>query len=150
MGLEDAITKESKARATDLDIASHDRLADARALIAAGRSASAIAAGIYALEIRLKVLICRRLDLANLPRAFEFHDLDALLILTGLKQRLDRKAPKGVKLNWSNLTQFARGGKLSELRYSPESNWPLPQANTLLNWLDDPRSGVLSWLSRQK
>jgi hypothetical protein len=150
MGLEDAITRESKVRAIDLDFASNDRLADSRALIAAGRSASAIAAGIYALEIRLKILICQRLELESLPRAFEIHDLEALHILAGLKQRVARKAPVRVRQKWSNITQFAGRGTLNELWYSPDSHWSLTQAKEFLSWLDNPRSGVLTWLSRQK
>jgi hypothetical protein len=55
----------------DLEAAWPDRLKDAEALLAAGRNGWAIATGLYALEIRLKVLIARRLDLEQLPRPFE-------------------------------------------------------------------------------
>ncbi|HMB03661.1 MAG TPA: hypothetical protein VKP69_07955, partial [Isosphaeraceae bacterium] len=72
------------ARRVELQQASVDRQLDARALLAATRYASAIAMGLYALEIRLKVKICFRLDLDALPTAFEVHDFQGLLILTGL------------------------------------------------------------------
>ena len=83
----------------DLDTAWRDRLADAEALLAAGRNGWAIATGLYALEIRLKVLVCRRLDIDKLPKAFEVHDLSSLLLLAGLSQRILRKPARTVKTN---------------------------------------------------
>ena len=58
-----------------------DRLAEGKALLAASYHAWAMATGLFALEIRLKVLICKRLKIDKLPRAFEIHDLDGLLLL---------------------------------------------------------------------
>jgi hypothetical protein len=124
-----------------------DRLSDANALLAAGRSASSIASGLYALEMRLKVIICKRLDLMRLPKAFEIHDLEALLILTGLKKRLDDPGAEDVKMNWGNITAF--GDSLNELRYLPDRNWHPTHAVTFLNWLEDPHAGVLTWLMKQ-
>ena len=50
-----------------------------RRLLAADRPATADRDWrFYAVEIRLKVLICRRLELTALPKAFEIHDLEAL------------------------------------------------------------------------
>jgi hypothetical protein len=63
---------------TDLQIAAQDRLFDAEALFSAGRFASTIAMGVYSLEIHLKVLICKRLNLSALPKPFETHDLEGL------------------------------------------------------------------------
>ena len=83
-----------------LEAAWQDRLADAEALFAAGRNAWAIATALYALEIRLKVLVCKKLDLSDLPRAFEVHDLDGLLLLAGLSRRIKRKGAVQVKQNW--------------------------------------------------
>jgi hypothetical protein len=73
----------------DLEAAATDRLLDAEALFAAGRFASAVAMGVYALEIQLKVLICRRLNLTALPRAFEIHDIESLLVLSGHQSSKD-------------------------------------------------------------
>jgi hypothetical protein len=44
---------------SDLQAAAAERLQDAELLFAAGRFPSAIAMGIYSLEIYLKVLICK-------------------------------------------------------------------------------------------
>ena len=49
-------------------------------------------AGIYASEIYLKVRACKKLDLDELPRAFELHDLDGLLVVSGLSRRLEQQA----------------------------------------------------------
>ena len=53
------------------------------------RFASAIAMGVYSLEIHLKVRICKRLNLEALPKPFEIHDLEGLLVLSGLQAARD-------------------------------------------------------------
>lgn len=137
-----------RARVADLEVAANDRLADSRALFAASRSASAIANAIYAIEIHLNVLICKNLELTSLPSAFEIHDLDALLVLSGLSRRLDNTSAAGVKFNWNNILNLAVN--LNELRYSPDQRWSPQEAATFLHWLEDPSDGVLPWLLSQK
>jgi hypothetical protein len=66
------------ANVADLQAAAADRLQDAELLHANGRFASAIAMGVYSLEIHLKARICVKLNLAALPRPFEIHDLEGL------------------------------------------------------------------------
>ncbi len=123
-------------------------MADARALLSAGRAAASMAAALYGLEIQLKVLVCRRLDLDQLPRAFEIHDLKDLLILAGLGRRLKEHAPMSVQFHWDEVvTKFA--GRLNEYRYSPESRWAVADAKALIKYLETPRTAVLSWLRKQ-
>jgi hypothetical protein len=57
-----SLTK-SGAPLSDLEGAATERLDDAEALLKAGRYAAAIMSGYYSLEIRLKIIICRRLQL---------------------------------------------------------------------------------------
>jgi hypothetical protein len=134
------------ASAADLQIAAADRLLDAEALFTAGRYASTIAMGVYALEIHLKVRICQRLNLTALPRAFEIHELQGLLILTGLlAARL--AAPPQVQLNWEYLADEAE--RINDLRYAPSANWSQSDAQTFLQKLRDPPNGVLPWLLAQ-
>ncbi len=142
------------ANAADLQAASRHRLEDAKALDASGRAASAIAAGLYALEILLKALICKRLDLPALPKAFEIHDLEALLILSGLSQRLADPSASPVKFNWQEILVLANS--LNEFRYLPEGSHQLPldarsphDASTFLARLENPADGVLTWLLNQ-
>jgi hypothetical protein len=132
----------------DLEIAWQDRLADAEASFAAGRDAGAMAAALYALEIRLKVLICKRLEVESLPLAFEVHHLDGLLLLAGLSVRIQRKGAARVKQNWDKITDVS--GDLNDLRYKPASNWTHQDAAALLSQLSDPPHGVLLWLGKQR
>lgn len=137
-----------RAALSDLDAAWQDRLVDADALFKAGRNAGAIAAALYALEIRLKVLVCKKLDLPQLPRAFEIHDLDGLLLLAGLSRRLRRKSAAKVLLNWDAI--LSQSQKLNDLRYAPDKNWSHAQAATFLRQLTTPPDGILPWLSKQR
>ncbi len=136
------------ASVTDLDEVANDRLADAKALQAANRPASAIATAIYSIEIRLKVLICARLELPALPKAFEIHDLGALLVLSGLSLRMDDPAAAGVRANWDNIQSLAVD--LNDLRYAPDQRWNAQQSATFLLWLEGHPDGVLPWLLKQK
>lgn len=125
-----------------------ERLADSQCLLAGGRYASAISLALYALEISLKVRLCERLDLDALPKPFEIHELDELLLLCGLKNRLDDPIFSGVKTNWGILvTGVAR--HVNDLRYLPGSSVTKAQAEDLLFVLNDPVEGILTWLQNQ-
>jgi len=132
----------------DVETAWQDRLADAEALFAAGRNGGAIATGLYALEIRLKVAICKRLDLEQLPKNFEIHELRALLLLAGWSRRIERKGARKVKLNWDKIV--SQSEELNKLRYTGDRNWTHAQAASFLSCLKDPPHGVLPWLSKQR
>ncbi|HWE38696.1 MAG TPA: hypothetical protein VG406_19265, partial [Isosphaeraceae bacterium] len=93
--------KTGRTHLGDLEMAVGERLDDANALFSAGRYASAIAMAFYALEIQLKVVICRRMELKTLPKAFEIHDPEALMILTGLSGKIGQvKRPRAVANHW--------------------------------------------------
>ena len=130
----------------DLEQAWQDRMADAEALLAAGRNALAIATGLYAVEIRLKTVICRRLDLEQLPRAFEVHDLLGLLTLAELSRRIERKPAKSVKENWDAVMNHVP--RLNDFRYTPDAGWTAAQAREFFRQLRDPPHGVLVWLGK--
>jgi hypothetical protein len=132
----------------DLEAAWQDRLADTEAFFAAGRTGSAMASALYALEIRLKVLICKKLELEQLPQAFEIHHLPGLLLLAGLSARIERRGAARVKKNWDEIKNV--GVDLNDLRYTPASNWTHQQAAALLSQLRDPPHGVLLWLGKQR
>jgi hypothetical protein len=134
------------AQTADLQVAAADRLHDAEVLFAAGCFASAIAMGIYSLEIHLKVLICRRLNLAALPKPFEIHELDSLLVLSGLQAALD-SAPPDVKFNWDQAE--AESLQINEMRYLPSGCRSRTDAEDFLRELRDPPFGVLPWLLAQ-
>ena len=140
-----------KAGATSaaLEAASLDRLADAQVLLDAGRFASAIAMGIYAVEMSLKVAICRRLSLDALPKAFEIHDLESLLLLAGLQARIALKKNLRVATHWNLVLE--QSTRLNELRYRPIAELALssPEVTMFIRSIAVPPHGVLPWLSKQ-
>lgn len=133
-------------KVADLGQAAADRLLDAEVLRAGERHASAIAMGLYALEITLKIAICRRLDLDALPVDFRIHDFDGLLILTGLSRRIRKRQFAGVRRNWTPILEEFNTKQINKLRYS-SSNFTDEQVGTFLDQLRDPTHGVMTWLS---
>ncbi|HEY2155497.1 MAG TPA: hypothetical protein VGH33_07700 [Isosphaeraceae bacterium] len=134
------------AKRADLEWALEDRLKDAEALFKARRYASSIAMGLYALEIGLKIAICRRLDLDALPAAFEIHDIQGLVVLAGLQRRLHDPASASIKVNWDALAAFGVG-HVNDLRYLPSGLWSRAQARDVLDRLQAPPDGVLPWIT---
>jgi hypothetical protein len=137
------------ASAADLATAWQDRLADANALLAAGRHASAIAFGVYTLEVVLKTRICRVLNLGQLPRIFEIHDLVGLATAAGLRSRIDDSAflNSNIGQNWALVSLASQ--KLEDYRYKPDSGWSKQDAADILNCLQDPTDGVIPWIQKQ-
>jgi hypothetical protein len=136
------------ATLADLQAVYKDRLADAEVLFNSQRYASAIAMWFYALEICLKIAICRRLDLNELPKAFEIHDFQALLVVAGLRNRLGDPSAVLVKANWDNVTAYGPG-HINELRYSPSASWGKGQAEDYRTRLLTDADGVLPWITAQ-
>lgn len=135
-------------RVHELERAARDRLEEAELLFAAERYSSAVMMGLYGLEIQLKVLICRRLDLDQLPRAFETHDLEGLLVLAGLSRKIKSiKRPRGVEKNWSELLVVSEA--INDFRYTTNPGWDRAWADKILRQLRDHPNGVLPWLSKQ-
>ena len=131
---------------TDLELAWADRLLDAECLLTSRRHASAIVMGLFSLEIILKVVICRNLNIKHLPRAFEIHDLDGLLLLSGLSSRINESTAAPVRANWSLLVRTSE--RLNDMRYTPNAQWTLADATDFFDQLRSKPDGVLTWLSR--
>jgi hypothetical protein len=131
---------------TDLEAAAIERLQDAEMLFTAGRFASAIAMGVYSLEIHLKVRICKKLNLIGLPKAFEIHEIESLLVLSGLRAARDGATP-ALQLNWEEIVDHSL--QVNEMRYLSPANWNHSDALTFFQRLRDPPDGVLPWLLAQ-
>ncbi len=108
----------------------------------------ALALRLYALEIRIKTFICKRLRLDNLPRACKTHDLSELIIFTGLWEQLQDPVNAAIRTNWDLLADFSRV-QLNDQRYLPRGLLDPGLLKACSDALDDPRDGVLPWLSRQ-
>jgi HEPN domain-containing protein len=118
--MDEAKLKKLGAPVSDLDHSAQARLDDAEALLLANRYASAVVHALYALEIKLKAVICRRLDVTALPVIFQTHDLEALLLHAGLFHKIRRvKRPRGVFTNWDDLLITSMRKEVREARYSP-------------------------------
>jgi hypothetical protein len=131
---------------SELQAAAADRLQDAEALFSPARFASAIAMGVYSLEIHLKVRICQKLDLHALPSLFETHDLEGLLVLCGL-QTARNSASAVMRKNWDAIVD--RSSQINQLRYQSSSHLTQSHVQTFLEQLRDPPDGVLPWLLAQ-
>ncbi|MDX2039216.1 MAG: hypothetical protein SFX72_21395 [Isosphaeraceae bacterium] len=127
----------------ELELAWVDRRDDARILAERGRTGLAIACGIYALEIKLKTIICRKLDLERSPKEFEIHDLQGLLTVAGLSRKIN--AHPLIKLQWVRVVETAR--ELNDFRYRPNHSFSIEQMTEFFFSLEDPAEGVLPWLS---
>ena len=129
----------------DLEAAWPEREVEAALLAANGDLAMAASLRCYALEIRIKVLICQRLNLDYLPRACKTHDLKELIIYTGLWAELNDSQNAAVVNHWKIMTEFS-SRLLNVLRYRPNSSYSPIEVDAL----DDPQDGVLAWLSRPR
>jgi len=134
--------------ARDLEESAIERFKDAEALFDAGQFAGSVMMALYALEIRLKVVICRHLNLEKLPTPFQTHDLEGLLILSGQFNRLHTaKRPKNLATNWEELIQIYR--RADQIRYANDPYWSREKAERVLKLFRDPTSGVLTWLEKR-
>lgn len=145
MARDNAFTSLGSTR-SELEQAWRDRLEDAEVLLAKGRYAASIASGIYALEIRLKVLICDRLELDSLPKLFETHHLRGLLYMAGLARRLESERESAVRRNWDGIVLVS--DSLNDLRYKPNALWTEEQSSRFLDQLRTPPNGVIPWLEK--
>jgi len=74
--------------AATLQQAYQERKAEYDVLRAAGRWSGAILHAGILLELALKIVICKQLDVSNLPTLFQVHDLELLAYCSGLYRRL--------------------------------------------------------------
>ena len=133
----------------DLRKAADERLIDSEVLFQGGRYSAAVAMAVYSLEICLKVEICRRLDLESLPRLFEIHDLDGLLLLSGLRKKLHTDLRyRDVKVSWEIITRDIPG--VDRLRYGSNPVWDETWATERLACLRGKPDGVIPWLRKHR
>ena len=133
----------------NLELAWQERLEEAEVLIRAGHLSMGVCLKAYALEARIKLRICDHLRLDLLPTACKTHDLAQLIIFTGLVDELKDPSNSRVVEYWLTLVAFSKD-KLNSTRYQPRSQLPLADCQPLLEAFDDPKEGVLAWLSRPR
>lgn len=124
------------------------RLSEAEALHGAGFYDGAAYLAGYAIEMALKARICRVLGVADYPLAgplkpaYAVHDLAQLVLLAGLKQRLDAAAP-ALSLKWSAARPWN-----PDRRYTSVGTCSAQESLGLLDAIRDPRDGILKWIAK--
>jgi HEPN domain-containing protein len=122
------------------------RLREADALLRARHFSGAYYLGGYAVECALKACIAkktRRYDFPESPNRVKecyTHDIEKLVIITGLKTELDKRksADPEFKTSW-----------LIALKWSAERRYEIiskQDAQALLEAIGDPNHGVLRWI----
>lgn len=102
--------------------------------------AAALYLGGYAVEALLKCLICRTLNLQELPVIFHVHDLNALLFFSGRYQEMEADAAV------FDSFQRIRGIWDEKRRYADPSTIGGAECSGLDLWLNHPAKGVVPWL----
>lgn len=119
------------------------RLEEAEALFDAGKFDGCVYLCGYVVELALKAVVCRTLDLNEYPESrnsFKIHDFDSLILLAGLQRSL-LGLPGTLGVNWSFVSRWN-----STLRYRPRNSFGRSDAADWLEALRDPNDGVLTWL----
>ena len=129
----------------DLQILADDRVADAAALLEAGRAVAYYLLG-YAVECAFKACIARQLREYEVPgksliNSFYTHHLDTLLIVSGAKDILVKKRAAEPKFgdNWYTVEQWS---EVSRYDHSTTAD----SARQMYAAVCDEDSGVLTWL----
>ncbi len=118
------------------------RLSEARALQDRHFAGCIYLAG-YAIECWLKVAICKTLECDRLPGAFKVHDLEALLLYSGLKRRLE--AEINVHRCWRQIVGMWVLEGDEAFRYRDPLTITQGDATDFLEWVSGTH-GVLTWL----
>ena len=131
----------------ELQRLANERIADAKALLAAKRWSAAYYLAGYAVECGLKACVLAYVERTGV--IFEdkkyaekcwTHDLEDLLRLAGLEAALNADAAADVNLrdNWDTVTEWS---ELSRYRRTPKA-----EAEDLYDAIADKQHGVLSWI----
>ncbi len=131
-----------------LEVLSDARLTEAELLAKEGHFGTAIYLGGYALECLLKAVICRRLDLDELPATFHSHDLEALLLHSGLHRRMESKS--AVHENFRKASDiWMLDNTADSVRYRDPSAFVGQDYENFNKWLCGREAGVIPWLRDQ-
>jgi hypothetical protein len=150
----------------DLRLAMSARLAEAKTLLDAGHHAGVVLAGHFAVEIAIKLYICRTRNVAYLQQPYQTHDLRQLLHAAGLyddaihRMRVPRGSggesittPSGPRIhsvleNWKVVLRFHERN-ITELRYTDPETINKSTAERHLNATSLEPNGVVCWVERQ-
>jgi len=157
----------SSTSVEDLKAAQNARHQEARQLLKAGHFAGAVLMGYLAVEIALKVYICRVIGHTRLLEVYHTHDLKQLLDAVNLFEVATKGKPNprnrrgsvsighgGQSIathmaNWKAVLKFTEDD-IIKLRYTKPSTITETFAKAYLDALELAPNGVLLWLERQE
>ncbi len=123
------------------------RLAEAAVLLTAKHYSAAVYLAGYAVECYLKYAICVTLDWDALYGMFKVHDLEGLLLYSGLDRAL--RQDEKVSTSFAKLEALWAIEGRDSIRYRRPSEFDDSSAQTFLNYTNDPLIGVIPWLRKQ-
>ena len=133
----------------DLQQLANLRIAEAKALLAAGFPAGAYYLAGYAVECAIKACIAKSVQQHDFPEKEKVnesyqHHLVRLLKPAGLENELKDEISKSKAFdeNWAIVKDWKE-----TTRYS--SSITIPIATSLITAIDDPKDGVLPWLAQR-
>jgi hypothetical protein len=103
----------------------------------------------YVIETALKARICKLLEVEKYPDTGDYkgtyftHKLEVLLTLAGLRAKFDTKKVASAQFftNWSLVLTWNES-----LRYQPIGTVNRQQVRNLINAIEDPVDGILTWI----
>ena len=127
------------------------RLKEAKTLYDNGLYDGAVYLCGYVVEAALKARICRHLqmkeylDTGDMKSMFLSHDFDRLLLLSGLKNRINLANRRRTNLfkHWSLLTTWT-----PDMRYASVGTYDQRYAGDLIKALEDANDGFLVWIKK--
>jgi len=136
---------------SDLKKIATTRLREARVLYKAGFYDGAAYLTGYVVEISLKVVICKNLNIDTYPdegndkKFFRSHDFDRLLLLSGLSEKINakNKTSTGLFANWSLITQWG-----PERRYVKVGTYNKKDVKEILDALVNRNDGFFNFIKQ--
>jgi len=103
----------------------------------------------YSIELAFKARICKLMDIESylengeISRSFKIHDLNHLLLLSGLKKKLEYEISinQDFAANWSLVTNWNEG-----YRYRPIGATSKMVTQEFIDAVENPQNGVFTWL----
>ncbi|MFQ5492080.1 MAG: hypothetical protein ACE5GE_15290 [Phycisphaerae bacterium] len=130
-----------------LDRLVQTRLRESRVLLKGRCYGGAVYMAGYAVECCLKVAICTALDWSHLRATFMSHDLELLLMHTGLEQRLTRETE--VRNSFAKIQGIWTMTGEKAIRYRSPGDFKAADARSFLRWVSHRDIGVVPWLRKR-
>ena len=122
------------------------RLREAMHLRSGGYYSGAVYLAGYAVECLLKAAICRVLGWEQLRSTFAVHDLEGLLLHSGLQRRIEEPDNETVFRNFKRISEVWIVVGTQSIRYTDPASITQRGAREFLDQIMDPTTGVATWL----